>query len=158
MHKWYFIWRSLQSVGCFHLFLYPEGGLVRGIESSNSQWYRLHFNTIIHRLLLLRQRAEIKAVSTGNSPGRFSGSLLWCFSCHPHHHQRHQHSCPLTRTHTRSSSDKISLMHLHKYRQNHTNAHAHINTLRKLLLGIMIMKEIECATVGVVCVTQQLWC
>lgn len=83
-----------------------------GIESSNSQWYRLHFSTITHRLLLLRQQAEIRDVSIGDSPGRFSGSLLWCFSCHHHHHQRHQRSCPLMRsqthkhTHTRNSPDE----------------------------------------------------
>ena len=82
--------------GSFHSFLRPpEVGLVRWIESSNSQRYRLHFNTITNRLLLLRQQAGIKAVPTGDSPGRFSGSLLWCFCCHHHHHWRHKDSCPL---------------------------------------------------------------
>lgn len=60
------IWKKS---GCFHLFLHPEAGLVRGIESSNPQWYMLHFNTITQRLLLLRQQDEIKVFSIGDPSG-----------------------------------------------------------------------------------------
>jgi len=76
--------------GCFHFP--PWSRTCEGIESSNSQWYRLWLNTITQRLLLLRQQAEIKAVPIGASLGRFRGSHLWCFPYHLHHHQRHHNS------------------------------------------------------------------
>lgn len=63
--------------GRFHWFLHPEAGPGDGNRvikpSVIHAPFQLH-NTL--RPLLLRQRAEIKAVSTGDSPGRFSGSLL----------------------------------------------------------------------------------
>lgn len=75
------MWKN-PNTACFRLFLHPEAGLVMGIESSNPQWYMLRFNTITQRLLLLRQQAEIKAVSIGDSPrgGSVVSSLMFLLS------------------------------------------------------------------------------
>lgn len=58
------------KMGCLHRFLHAEAVLVvMAKESSNPRWWVLYFNTIARRPLLLRQQAEIKVVSTGNTPG-----------------------------------------------------------------------------------------
>lgn len=157
------MWKKILIKGRFHCFLHPEAGPGDGNRVIKPSVIRAPFqlhNTL--RPLLLRQRAEIKAVSTGDSPGRFSGSLLWCSSCHHHHHQRHQrHACPSTRSHKPGPKKNLASPRPSPSSPSPSsclNAHIHSHTLRQSPLGIMIMKEMQCVAAGGVCAARRLWC
>ena len=97
---------------CFH---FPPRRTGEGIESSNSRWYMLHPNNTTERLLLLRQQAGIKAVSLGDSLGRFNSSCLWCFSLS-------SSSSPETPPHFNSPANThaaTTLTHKKKGKKNH---------------------------------------
>lgn len=140
------------KMGWLHRFLHPEAVLVvMAKESSNPRWWVLYFNTIARRPLLLRQQAEIKVVSTGNTPGgiHWFAALMFLLSSS----SSLETQLPLLPFFPDATAWTISGLHA-------VNGALHTRLmLRQTPLGTMIMKEIQCGTVGAASVAaQQLWC